>query len=57
MTTKRLSSLLPSPGLLALASIPLGFLALFYFYPLFEIFKLSLFPGGRFAADGLRPLH
>ncbi|HEY53212.1 MAG TPA: iron ABC transporter permease [Caldilineae bacterium] len=56
MSTKRLSALLPSPGLLALALIPLGFLTLFYFYPLFEIFKLSLFPGGRFAADGLRPL-
>ena len=54
--SERIHALLPSPGLLALALIPLGFLTLFYFYPLFEIFKLSLFPEGRFAADGLRPL-
>ncbi len=53
---KRIRTLLPSPGVLVLALIPLGFLTLFYFYPLFEIFKLSLFPDGRFAADGLRPL-
>lgn len=36
--------------------IPLLFLALFFFYPLAAIFKLSLFPDGRFAADALRPL-
>lgn len=47
----------PSPTRLLLALIPLGFLGLFFFYPLFEIFKLSLFPEGRFAADALRPLY
>jgi len=53
---ERMRAFLPSPGMLALALIPLGFLTLFYFYPLFEIFKLSLFPDGQFASDGLRPL-
>ncbi len=52
----RLRQLSLSPRFL-LAIIPLTFLGLFFFYPLFEIFKLSLFPLGRFATDALRPLY
>ncbi len=33
---------------------PLGFLALFYFYPLWEIFALSLWPRGQWDLAGLR---
>ena len=33
--------------------IPLGYLLLFYFYPLWAIFQTSLFPEGRFIAAGV----
>jgi len=36
--------------------IPLTFLALFYFYPLFSIFRLSLAPEGQLALTALRGL-
>ena len=36
--------------------IPLAFLGLFYFYPLFSIFRLSLAPDGRPALTALRGL-
>ncbi len=39
-----------------LAAIPLAFLALFFFYPILTIFKISLFPEGRFDAESLRAL-
>ncbi len=37
-------------------AIPLLFLALFFFYPLIAIFRLSLFEDGRLALTALRPL-
>lgn len=40
-----------------LYALPLIFLAVFYFYPLLAILRLSLFPDGRFALDALRPLY
>jgi thiamine transport system permease protein len=42
--------------LVSLYLIPLSFLALFYFYPLFSIFRLSLAPGGQLALTALRGL-
>ena len=39
-----------------LAAIPLLFLGLFFFYPILVIFKISLFPEGRFDAASLRIL-
>jgi thiamine transport system permease protein len=39
-----------------LAVIPLLFLGLFFVYPILTIFKISLFPGGRFDAESLRAL-
>ncbi len=39
-----------------LAVIPLIFLGLFFVYPILAIFKISLFPGGRFDAESLRAL-
>ena len=36
--------------------IPLSFLALFYFYPLFSILRLSLAPGGQLTLTPLREL-
>ncbi|MCO6450101.1 MAG: iron ABC transporter permease [Caldilineales bacterium] len=49
-------TLISSTPRLILALIPLGFLALFFFYPLAAIFQVSLFPEGRFAGEALRPL-
>ncbi|HID34046.1 MAG TPA: iron ABC transporter permease [Anaerolineae bacterium] len=39
-----------------LAAIPLLFLGLFFFYPILVIFRISLFPAGRFDAASLRVL-
>ncbi|HFQ95837.1 MAG TPA: iron ABC transporter permease, partial [Anaerolineae bacterium] len=39
-----------------LAAIPLIFLGLFFVYPILSIFKISLFPEGRFDAASLRAL-
>ena len=39
-----------------LAAIPLIFLGLFFIYPILSIFKISLFPEGRFDAGSLRAL-
>lgn len=44
------------PSFLLLALVPLTFLALFFFYPLLAIFRLSLFLEGRFASDALRQM-
>ncbi len=41
---------------MSLYLIPLTFLTLFYFYPLFSIFRLSLAPEGQFALTALRGL-
>ncbi len=41
---------------LLLALIPLGFLAIFFFYPLLAIFRLSLFPEGRLAVTALQEM-
>jgi thiamine transport system permease protein len=46
--------LFPLPVFLYL--FPLAFLAIFYFYPLLAIFRLSLRPEGRWAIDSLRKL-
>ncbi len=39
-----------------LATIPILFLGLFFFYPILTIFKISFFPDGRFDAESLRAL-
>jgi thiamine transport system permease protein len=49
-----MTSLRRLAGSLLLAAIPLGFLAVFFFYPLFAILQLSLFPAGQFAAAAIQ---
>ncbi|HON63009.1 MAG TPA: iron ABC transporter permease, partial [Deltaproteobacteria bacterium] len=39
-----------------LVALPLAFLGVFYFYPLFEIFSLSLAPGGQWDPGNITAL-